>query len=261
MGLLLKASELDLSKKLAFTDFINSFDLKLCAIFTKKDNIFFIQNSVGFDGISIISSISTLDFWNGICPVLNKTYDFSRSQKNISPLLQFFSFSLTDNINSISIIKITDDSIFMLCNKQISQEMKNQLFYLSDFQQKINFENLLNIQLKNLVAFNYEIDLSESLNSFLQINNCKNNFFFNSIMNEIFNRFFCFYSKGLSVKINENKINVVFLAKDNFSQELVLNHLIFELKQVLDDCSQIIDFSFCKKAKSIIEIKNFLQVV
>ena len=92
MGLLTKANTLDKEKGMAFSDFVKKYKLKFCAVFEKNDNNFLIKNSIGFDGVSILSSLSTQDYWNGICSNFNELNIFSDDNRTLFPLLQLFSF-------------------------------------------------------------------------------------------------------------------------------------------------------------------------
>ena len=102
MGLLSKANLVDLNTRLAFSDFIINNNIKFFAIFEKLNQDYLIKNSLGFDGNSIFESISTVDFWNGICKENKSIYNFN-SLESTNPLLQFFSIKIKDDIKSVSV--------------------------------------------------------------------------------------------------------------------------------------------------------------
>ena len=69
MGLLSRASTMDNKPLpvLAFSDFINKYSLKTCALLEPEGADYIVTDSIGFDAYSIITSKSTIDFWEGIC--------------------------------------------------------------------------------------------------------------------------------------------------------------------------------------------------
>ncbi len=95
------------SEKLSFFDFIHKNSLSHCCIFKKINSIFVSSFSWGFDGDTILQSISTSDFWEGtIKPEQWNT--FSREENSLNTMLQFFSEKLKSNFNFVYVYEIND---------------------------------------------------------------------------------------------------------------------------------------------------------
>ena len=113
MGLLQRSLSLSNAKSLNFLDFTRKFNLKVCGIYKKEDNKYFISNSIGYDGISIISSVASADFWDGTVTEKNKLVKISERSK-LFPFFQLFSFNLKDDISTLYYYS-TEDSTLIIC--------------------------------------------------------------------------------------------------------------------------------------------------
>lgn len=251
MGLLSKVSNLDLSEKLTFSDFVISNSIKTCAILDKLNNYFSIQNSIGFDSNSIISSHSTNDFWDGICSKRNSIYTFSKNDNSINCLLQLFSFQMKESINSLSIYR-TNDLIFLLINQEITSKIISDLLIIENIYPtfcKLNFNTLINS--KN--AYKFEISFEMLLNSY------KNNEL-SSILNELTNRFLCFYSNlNQCTRISQDKIRLFFIENDSFNEKVFIKNIKLNLSEVIDNQIESIKVSFKGKTNNCDEIISFMK--
>ena len=262
MGLLSKANLFDLNKRLAFCDFITKYNIKFFSIFNKKDDSYYIQNSLGFDGISILESLSTLDFWNGICPELDKIYNFNATSQN-NPLIQFFSFKIKDYVKTISVCK-TSSSIFMLCNQEITKEMLDDYFLISNISNQLDITKFNNIISHSSVLYKFDIDYEEAIKTFIKEKNINMNFsneLQQSLFNELANRLMFIYSSiNTSVKSYRNQIKTVFISDLPVSKELIINHFILNYKEVLNTFAQEIHIEYKGIAETFNDIKDFLKV-
>lgn len=251
MGLLSKASGINLSKKLAFNDFIVSHNLKTAAIFNNENNSFIIKNSIGFDIKSIINSKSTLDFWNGICTQKNKVYNFSKEDNSINSLLQFFSFSMNEKIENISLYHSNEDSILMVINNIIDSSI------ITDFL-NINLESEFKYNLPSSIEndsliYLYELNFSDSLSDYDLI-------FKDSIKNEIFNRFSNFYfSNSCSIDWNNNLIRVFKFAPEDFDSELLIKHIKLNINEIDENLSSKIKINFINSTKDLSEVDSIMK--
>ncbi|MCR4579660.1 MAG: hypothetical protein K5681_04855 [Treponema sp.] len=263
MGLLSKAGHLETNKGLAFSEFINKYNFKICALFEKKDNFFLIKNSIGFDGASILSSYSTVDFWNGICDTVEELNIFTDDNGTLSPLLQLFSFSQKDDIESVAVYKPSNSKIFISCNQKFPKECIHDLCNLDENKKIINLESLNRLITRESKVIEMEVDFEEAVESFLQAqvkDKTKAATFIDSIYNEISNRFLCYFSKNVSVRINQHSSRAIFVVSRDLTQEHLINHIILNLSGVIGNYSEIINFNVSGIANSIPEIKEFLQV-
>ncbi len=263
MGLLSKAGNLDSKKELAFSEFINKYKLKFCAVFEKEDNFFLIKNSIGFDGPSIISSYSTQDYWDGICDEVNVLNIFSNENRTLTPLLQLFSFAQKDDIESISIYKTSPTRIFMFCNQAFPKNCIEDLPFITDTESKINLHSINHLITREAKVLKMEVDFQEAVESFIQAqvkDKHKALKFHDSVFNEISNRFLCYFSKNVSLNISEHTIRTIFVVTRDLTQEHLVNHIILNLSGVIGNYSEIINFNIEGIANSIPEINEFFQV-
>ena len=262
MGLLSKANLVDLNTRLAFSDFIINNNIKFFAIFEKLNQDYLIKNSLGFDGNSIFESISTVDFWNGICKENKSIYNFN-SLESTNPLLQFFSIKIKDDIKSVSVCKC-DNNILMLCNQEITNSILEDFSNL-DFEEKLtDISKLENLIAENSNIYNIELDFDEAIQTFIYTNLNKKEYskkLSESLFNELSNRiFFQFNIPDASVKLFDNKIKTVFISNYKIARELLINHLILNYKEVVDNAAEVINIDLSDQAKSYSDIKEFLKV-
>lgn len=211
MGLLSKANLFENTKPegLAFSNFIINNNIKQFALFEKINNQFIITNSLGFDYKSIISSESTIDFWNGAV-----------NNSDLNTFKQFFSPELSEKIRTVKIFQISQDKIFMLCNQELSEKIKSELSNIS-IATTFTSENF---------------DSSKASESF-EISLLEQNNFSTSILNELFNQLILL-NKDLKIEITESKIKFS-VTNNNLPSQLYINHLYLNLSYFSDDCKKL----------------------
>ena len=264
MGLLSRASNLDESEiipGLAFSDFILKYSLKACAMLEQNNAEYCIKQSIGFDALSILSSVSTADFWNGICPVSKHIYRFSGNET--TPLLQLFSVYLKDEVKEVYIYKNNNSNI-LLSFSEITPEAAEAFENINDEYHSVDVM-ALNPQIKeNSCVLKFMLEFAEATESFLaselKSGNAHNEYIEKSIMNEIYNRFISYYNTpDSSVKDKNNIIKTIFITGKAYSVELITNHLIINLKEVLGDYAELIKVNYCGSAESCNQVQNFLR--
>ena len=194
-------------KSLAFSDFVKTNNLQICALFEFNQESFCIKNSIGFDLESLQKSVSTKDFWAGIS-----------ENNDVNVFRQFFSSQLNEKIKTVNVIKLNENSFFMLCNRVPNQNLKNQLMALDT--------SKLNEEFFYIFTF-HETKIKICLidNSLIQ-ENYKTAFF-----NEIVNRINCIYfNEHADQKDKNNMLNFKLLAK----------HLLLNLSEITADISNYI---------------------
>lgn len=262
MGLLSKASFIsDDNVKFAFSEFVLKYNVKTFAVFVLNNGYYSIGNSIGFDGSSLITSLSTKDFWDGVCAKFNKTYSFSTTDKTLNPILQFFSFEIRDDINSISIYR-TEDKIFMLCNKDFNNELIEDMLHIDSSIDYVNL-NLFNKDItKDSKVFLYEIDFTEALETYFamkQKNEDKDDLLKKALYNELVNRFSCYFAKYGVKRISESSIRILLNVDKSIHEEHLICHIVYTLQEVIEAASELINFENKGIATSLIELKDFIQ--
>ena len=263
MGLLTKAGNLEIKKDLAFSDFVNKYKLKFCAVLEKEDNFFLIKNSIGFDGASILSSYSTEDYWFGICENLNELNVFTLENGTLNPLLQLFSFAQKDDIEKISVYRPSENRIFILCNQNFPKESISDLYRIGNCKQTTKIDNLNRLITRESKVIKMQVDFQEAVDSFIQAqirDKKKAVLFHESVYNEISNRFICYFSKEVAFNLEKYIIRSVFVVTRDLTQEHLVNHIILNLSGVIGNYSEIMTFTVDGIANSIPEIKDYLQV-
>ena len=264
MGLLSRASNLDeieIKPGLAFSDFVNKFSLKKCAVLELHDSHYCITSSIGFDALSILSSNSTCDFWDGICKNQNELYRFEGS--SISPFIQLFSDKIKDELNVIYVYKNSLSKILLSLN-QISKECTEVFEEINNELHDTDVMALNPYIKENSVVLKFSLDFTEAIESFLSSeikgNSTLSELYANAILNELYNRFVCFYNcPDATVKNNKYILRTIFITGKAFSIELIINHIILNFREVLGDYAELVQVDYCETATSCEQIQNFLQ--
>lgn len=263
MGLLSRANTLDEIKSnpgLAFSDFINKHSLKICALLEKNNNSYFVTNSIGFDAASLFSAVATSDFWDGICGKSANIYFFKDSER--TKLLQLFSFQLKDKLSELSVYKNFASQI-LLCAGTINQEIAADFENIRNHSHQNDIYKLNPLIKENSVVLLLKLDFSQAIKGFYSSE--KNDqisfdLFQKALMNELFNRFCCYYNLTDAVTLLDSGIiKTVFITNKEYSTELVSRHIILNLKEVLNTYAEKIQIFFSGSADTCDKIKSFLQ--
>ena len=161
MGLLSKASTLE-NKGLAFSDFIQKHSLKTCAVLKENGNNYSVENSIGFDGKSIITATSTTDFWTGICNKEGIIKLFEKKGNSINTLLQLFSDSMKESLEELFIVKNNKNKI-LISEQEIFNNTIEDFNDLSDSKHHCDIEKLNPLIKDGSSVLKFEIDFSNSL--------------------------------------------------------------------------------------------------
>lgn len=256
------ASTLDEKKGLAFSDFINKYSLKTCAVLKKEGNFYSVENSIGFDAESIITSTSTTDFWQGICNKPGIIKLFEKADNSINTLLQLFSQPIKESLNELYIVKNENERI-LISEQEISKKCSDDFFDICKEKHICHVDKLNPLIHDGSFVLKFKINPSEAVNNFLseeQNTKVSQETLKQALINEIYNRFICLYNKAdASILAADNSIKTVFIADRTYSVELIINHILLNLKEVLSDSAKLIKIDFLGNAESYAETKEFLQ--
>lgn len=122
--------------KFSFFDFIQKYSLSHCCVFSKVDTFYMSSSSWGFDGETILQSISTSDFWDGTLKE-NKWNSFSTEENNLNSILQFFSIRLKHNFQYVQVYSANDKILLIALEKEpleksLLEEIANDFLSLSE---------------------------------------------------------------------------------------------------------------------------------
>lgn len=229
---------------LSFFEFVKKYNFSHCAIFERVNTFYVFSHSYGFDGDTILQSISTSDFWEGTVEE-NKWNFFSRDENNLNTVLQFFSMNLKTSLPYVNIFYSKEK--VLLTAFEGKPEYDDKLEKISKDFLSLNFENLktektassgtgiaLNINVKEAASYalgnlNYEIK---------------------SIMEKAYiTETFCSLEKLLdnqgSIEINgENLFSVSIETKSHLTKETVEAFLKNALESVYKDQSSLISYEY-----------------
>ena len=264
MGLLSRANTLDKTEKnpgLAFYDFIKKHSIKKCALLEKNASNYIVKNSIGFDAQNILSATSTIDFWAGICKESGKIYTYSNEDKG--PLLQLFSFNLKDTIQEVYVYKNSSLQILLSLEK-LSDSAVKDFETISNLESKNNVQNLNPLIKEGSVILLFKIDISKAAQTFYSSKSTNTtldfDLFSKALINEIYNRFISYYNiSDSTIKENTYSLKTLFITEKTFSEELIINHIKLNLKEVLENYTDSLQITFAGSANSCEEIQSFFQ--
>lgn len=263
-GLLYKAENLSKSDS-SFLSFLKKYQIDCIFELEFYSYYYFCSKSYGLDADSILQTNSTKAFWDGIITSERKIFNFSKDDNSIAPFLQFFSFELKDSINSISIYKYDEESILLLCNKNLTEEIiqdypsaRGEVHqHLSEIQTHINNNSVL-----SLISVDF-LECVENLGEEKLKNNENMKIEYEKVLlNELFTRLqFHFSNPSAIAKTSKSAANILFVSKTKIPQDLIVSQLIKIFAKVIGASSELISFNFLGETRSITEIKEFLKVI
>ena len=245
VGLLKKSLSVSQNDKLDFFEFIQKYNISLCSLLKLHKGFYNINKSFGFDGKSICLSHSTQDFWDGTIKEKNNLYTYKSNTTEILPFYQFFSEQLKEKIELIHIYKLEDNSIFLFITDKNFTIPDSFVFDLQnvDFN-KDCFNKLHKPDSNNIPVFLYDIDLSESLDSYILSNSKNNPEIIDAISEQIYFYLIEYFpSPSYVEKQATGKFKLYYCIPEAISVELLSNHLRTQLRFVLDNHSDLIQIN------------------
>jgi hypothetical protein len=215
--------------RLDFFDFIKNNSILFAQVLTKINNIYISEFSAGLDGQTICNSISTADFWHGIIPLKGKAYTFNQKDNSLNSFYQFFSNSLKDKIDSITVVRCRDDKIILFCNcKKLSEE-------INDVSCKLASREI------NCKGNKYQLDFTQAITSFILSKKLSEyeDALFTALSNALFYRLSrSFEDAALVSRISPALFTLACIEKEDIPFELLLSHLKLDCSYILDSNSQ-----------------------
>ena len=106
--------------------------------------------------------------------------------------------------------------------------------------------------------------MEEAVNSYyhekIKNDNLSIDFFENAILQEIYNRFSCRYNiSDTTIISSPHSIKTVLVANKTYSIDFITNHIILNLKEVLNNSAELLQINFNGIADSCEQIQAFLQ--
>lgn len=265
-GLLKKTlSILNKKTELDFFEFTKKYSLKFCAFFLRKENFFYISKSIGFDGKSIINSVSTQSFWNGTIEKEGWHF-FDKKDARIVQFYQFFSFELKDSFEYLYIFYSQNQILMIPSTHKFEQDelnsISNDLPTLCEYSPKFDV-SLLDNDYK-LSFYKYKIDILKAISMYIE-KNVDNTTFVpllkSSLITEIFGRLKLYFSYPNIVLMDENSnVKVLIASNKEINLELLKTHLLLNIENVIESFSEYLELISEGISKSFSDASSFLKV-
>ena len=128
MGLLTKITNTTNNEKPCFSTFCKKYGFVHAGVFGIVDGMYVLTKASGLDAETILSSISSQDFWKGIITSNTTWNTFSYQQDNLSDFYQFFSTFFKSQIQSLHIMQFSSNKqSFIFIVAQLESEEKQVL--------------------------------------------------------------------------------------------------------------------------------------
>jgi hypothetical protein len=112
-GLLAKA-DLLAKGSVNFQQWADKKHIAHAGLFMNINNMYMIVHAYGLDSITIAKSVSTLDFWKGTLPDMNKWMTYSASEKKIEGFYQLLSTELKGKVHQLSFFRSSNNNIILM---------------------------------------------------------------------------------------------------------------------------------------------------
>ena len=230
VGLLKKSLNLANSNdRLDFFEFLDKYNIQLCAVFNSQNDVYCVDYSAGLDGESICCSVSTKDFWNGINN--NQTLD-------PLPFYQFFSSQLKDSIKNLKVYKKSNGQIYLYCTPDSNTALLNK-----DIEKLNEVPFTFNTSSLSKGGIHFQIDYQEAIES-LVLSNTKSSEkhrLMDSISRQLYFNLLKYFPAPSNVIFVKSGVFKIELNKaDELPFEVISNHLRLESSFVLGKHSELI---------------------
>ncbi len=251
-GLLAKASLMEFSK-VTLSQWAKNNSVNHVAIFSQYNNFYYISDSLNIDARTIALSVSTKDFWQGSIDFDESVYvKFSKADGNLGRFYQFFREDLRHDVEELYFLPVTiggqkkilmilkkADEVFTLPPstdsfiKSISTINFNIVELPQETMEERLEENLVNFQ-ANLYILSYRICL-ESLFNGIEISNLEIKKLVIESMTKVMHAKITqlFASPNLVYMGTSEEIKIIYIARDDIDENLLLKHLKNCLKSYL----------------------------
>ena len=217
--------------RLDFFDFIQKYDLQICAVFNSQNGVYCVEHSAGLDGESICLSVSTSDFWDGINP-----------QSDILPFYQFFSAKLKDNLKNLKCYKANDGRIYLFnSSKDVPLSIYSDINNLTFEPSTTSISNA-----------NYKIDYSEAIESLVlsQSKTKETKRLIQAISEQLyFNLLQNFPEPSVVLNEHNGKFTIAYCEQQEIPFEVISNHLKFESEFVLGNNAELLSVERCNDCR------------
>lgn len=243
-GLLAKASQMEFNKS-TLSQWARANSVRHIAIFSQYNNFYYISDSLNIDARTIALSVSTKDFWQGSIDFDKQEYvKFSKADGNLGRFYQFFREDLRHDVEELNFLPFTlngQSKILMILKKQ------DEVFTLPEADEKfVKSLSLINFNISEDSQENMEKQLNEHLTDFqanlyiLSYRICLESLFggieissleikklviesMTKVMHSKITQLFA--NPNLVYMGTSEEIKIIYIAKDDIDENLLLGHL------------------------------------
>ncbi|MCQ2584305.1 MAG: hypothetical protein MJ185_01840 [Treponema sp.] len=243
-GIDLPAEESPLSQAgLSFFEFVTKHNLSHCAVFQRVNTFYVFSHSYGFDGDTVLQSISTSDFWEGTVEK-NKWNYFSRDENNLNTVLQFFSMNLKTNISYVKIFMGNDK--VLLTAFETNPGSENDLDTIAKDFLNMDFEKISeeknNSDSSLILNMNIKDAVSEALGN---LNTEIKTVMENAFLTETYAALKTLIEAPSSFYINDNRnISISIESKSHITKETLEVFLKNALKNIFKNATTLISYEY-----------------
>ena len=242
----------------SFFDFCNEHNFSTAAIFSRFGDTFVITKSIGLDATSIVTSVSSKDFWDGTIG-FEKT---CRTYKNegLVGFYQLFSKELKEKIATLHFSRTNDDSIFMnITSKGFPESL---LPVLSNYTFIKKESEDFSVEPCGYEAQLLLLSTNNTISNILENANLSNAAVKTALHESLYTSFFVKISQTLErpnfcTQGKNGEIKIVLFSNSPISEELLQHHLINFSENFFDNLASKLILIKAGKSSSIKEIESF----
>ncbi|MCK9169013.1 MAG: hypothetical protein M0P01_01210 [Treponema sp.] len=273
-GLLAKTTKLFESPvSTSFSALCNTYSFLHCALFTNYNDVFIMTQCKGIDAITVASSISSRDYWDGTIGSSDFFVSLKKIDNKFSGFYQIFSSSFKEQIQGLHFLRITSDCIFVNIDfdsyKDLSvssAEIRNVIIcYLSSVknEDKISTVPKLNYDFMHTTAYLMLLSVKIAVNSSIRNVNISNELIHDCIFTTIYKEILCilkqhFLEPNICIQNGNGEIKLVLFAQKELDDTILQYHIAHTLKPVLSSFSNSIILLKTGTASSEDSIRKFI---
>jgi hypothetical protein len=258
----------------SFSAFCHAYSFSHCALFTNVNDVFIMTQCEGIDAITVASSISSRDFWNGTIGSPDSFVSAKKDDNNFSGFYQIFSSSFKEQIEGLHFLKINDDCIFadidFYSYKDLSVspvELRNVIIrYLSFLKNKTDISISLKVDcdFTYCTAFLLLLSAKIAINSSIRNAHITNKFIYDSLFTTIYKEIFFmlkqhFAEPNLCIESGNGEIKLILFAQKELDDTLLQYHISHTLQPILSTYSNSVILLKAGTASSEDGIRQFIS--
>ena len=223
---------------------------------------------MGIDAPTVVSSVSTPDFWNGAIGTEYALKRFAASDNTLAPFYQLFSEAMRETVCALHIVRLSPEAIFMhvAANEDTSfaasaQEVRESLlaFIAAGRTTKMQLPDFAS-PLSSCSAQLLLLSVKNVLNSF----SVENAALTETICAAVYNELFAVLQQSLkqpncTVQTSHDEIKLIIFAQEHFDEQLLQAHIARTCSKLLGAAAESFIIIKAGVAHTVQEITQFVD--